>query len=87
MVVQNFALLPWTTVLDNVVFSVWVWLGLSLSSPGCCPWTSPSAPLTSRRAAFFRRSCSASGMRKQITVVFITHSMDEAVLLGDRVVR
>ena len=58
----------------------------SPTSPTAWSWTSRSPRSTPRRASSSRTSCSSCGTTFGITVLFVTHDIDEAVYLSDRIV-
>jgi NitT/TauT family transport system ATP-binding protein len=127
MVFQNFALLPWATVLDNVGFGLRMrgvgraerderaralieMVGLSgfetkrpgeLSGgmqqrvgiaralavePRVLLMDEPFGAVDEQTRRLLQEELLSIWERRRMTVVFITHSMEEAVLLGDRVV-
>ncbi|MFB6395450.1 ABC transporter ATP-binding protein [Polymorphospora lycopeni] len=127
MVFQNFALMPWATVLDNVAFGMRMrgvgkaereerartlikTVGLSgfeTKRPGelsggmqqrvgiaralaVCPkvllMDEPFGAVDEQTRRLLQEELLGIWEGQQLTVVFITHSMEEAVLLGDRVV-
>jgi NitT/TauT family transport system ATP-binding protein len=127
MVFQNFALLPWATVLRNVTFGLEMrrtpkrqreqralelieMVGLSgfenkrpaeLSGgmqqrvglaralavePQVLLMDEPFGAVDEQTRRLLQEELLSIWERTQLTVVFITHSMEEAVLLGDRVV-
>ncbi len=51
----------------------------------CCCWTSRSPRSTPSRAGTCRITCSTSGPIRRPTLVLVTHDVDEAVVLADRV--
>jgi osmoprotectant transport system ATP-binding protein len=51
----------------------------------CCSWTSRSAPWTPSCRAHLQGELLALQARVHKTIVLVTHDIDEAVLLGDRV--
>lgn len=127
MVFQNFALLPWATVMDNIGFGLRVrgvakseredrahqlikTVGLSgfekkrpgeLSGgmqqrvgiaralavdPKVLLMDEPFGAVDEQTRRLLQEELLRIWEQQQLTVVFITHSMEEAVLLGDRVV-
>jgi NitT/TauT family transport system ATP-binding protein len=127
MVFQNFALLPWMSVLDNIAFGLEIsgmpkskrlersqelvhTVGLSgfekrypteLSGgmqqrvglaralavkPQVLLMDEPFGALDEQTRRLLQEELLAIWEKERTTVVFITHSMEEAVLLGDRVV-
>ncbi|WP_159622616.1 ABC transporter ATP-binding protein [Ruania rhizosphaerae] len=127
MVFQNFALLPWATVMDNVCFGLRLrgterrareeraqelieMVGLSgfeskrpgeLSGgmqqrvgiaralavdPQILLMDEPFGAVDEQTRRLLQEELLSIWERNRLTVVFVTHSMEEAVLLGDRVV-
>lgn len=127
MVFQNFALLPWATVLDNVAFGLSlrgmsrrdreakahelittvgldgfatkrpgelsggmqqrVGLARALAvEPQVLLMDEPFSAVDEQTRRLLQEELLTIWERTRLTVVFVTHSMEEAVLLGDRVV-
>ena len=59
--------------------------GRSPTSRRCCSWTSRSRRSTPRPGPTWRTSSAALWQRLGVTVLFVTHDIDEAVYLGQRV--
>ena len=59
---------------------------LSRTSRRCCSWTSRSPPSTRRPAPTSRTWSAHVWQQLGVTVLFVTHDIDEAVYLGQRVI-
>ncbi len=62
-----------------------MWPGRWPPTRRSCSWTSRSGRSTRSCGPGSRRSCSASRTDLAKTIVFVTHDIDEAIKLGDRV--
>src|SRR6266540_3356049 len=95
MVFQHFGLLPWKTVYDNAGFGLAMGgmqqrVGLVralVMNPSILLMDEPFAALDAQTREILQEELLALMERpdERKTMVFITHSIDEAILLGDRI--